>query len=68
MPGTSIPEPAGWPSIKTTYDSSITQKLMTSASSNPATDKKLKLAAINYWMARLQKDQANISAGLPPDP
>ncbi len=66
MPG-SVPVPAGWPSIKATYDNSITQKLLTSASSNAATDKQLKLAAIGYWMARLQRDQACISAGVPLD-
>ncbi len=68
MPNSAIPEPLGWPSIKTTYESSITVKLMTKASPNAATDKKLKLAAIDYWIARLQADRTRISQGMPPDP
>jgi hypothetical protein len=68
LPGTSIPEPTGWPTIKTTYDQSILAKLQSRASSNATTDRKLKLAAIDYWIARLQLDRYRISQGLAPDP
>jgi hypothetical protein len=54
----AIPEPAGWPSIKNAYNISLRQKLETAPSSVSNADK---LAAIDYWIKRLQQDKNSVS-------
>ncbi len=67
LPTYAIPQPANWPNIKTTYDNSIYQKLMTTASTNAATDRQWKIDAISYWIARLARDLTLINNGGQPD-
>jgi hypothetical protein len=54
-PKKDIPDPAGWPSVRATYDTSITAKLASAAAENASKD--AQLAAIDYWIARLRQDQ-----------
>jgi len=66
MSYSSVPVPAGWPTIRITYDA-ITTKL-----NSPGT-KEQKLAAILYWKQRLEEDYALIQqnrapAKSPPSP
>ena len=58
MARTKIPDPScPWISITSTYDA-ITTKL------NDGTGSKSdQLAAIDYWMARLQEDRASVASG-----
>jgi hypothetical protein len=57
-----IPEPAGWPSIKTAYKNSLRQTLETVPSKILKADK---LAAIDYWIARLLQDKNSVSLDQP---
>ncbi len=55
----NVPVPAGWPTIRMTYDN-ITRKL-----NEPGTVAQ-KSAAIAYWKARLDEDLALIMQNKPP--
>lgn len=60
---TNVPDPAcPWPSITGTYEA-ITTKLNKKDERGQKPQKEDRLAAIDYWMARLQEDRASIAAG-----
>ncbi len=51
-----------WPTITGTYDA-ITTKLNQTDAKGQKPKKADRLAAIDYWTARLQEDRASINAG-----
>lgn len=69
MPTSTVPVPAGWPSIKVAY-SGVTTKLSertcTVNGQSVSVTLAMRLAAINYWRLRLAEDEALARAGQPP--
>ncbi len=60
LPGSNVPVPAGWPSIKTTYDTTLGDKIQKAKKDKvPKADV---IAGIDYWIARLNEDRASVVA------
>lgn len=60
---TKVPKPrCPWPTIPGTY-TAITKKLNTKNRKGETAPKEYRLAAIDYWMERLQEDRKSIDAG-----
>lgn len=60
MPAAQIPEPSGWKSVRSTYVDVVRAKFMSKD------DIGKQLAAINYFMDRLQQDKDAILDGKKP--
>ncbi len=58
-------EPTGWPTIKTTYETSLRKKIKDDRSQVPQADL---MAGIDYWIARLNEDKTAIALGQPLPP
>lgn len=60
-----IPEPSGWKKVRSTYEDYVRTKYMSRNTGTPD-DVGKQLAAINYFMDRLQQDKDAILDGKKP--
>ncbi len=56
LPGSNIPEPSGWPSIRTTYDTTLGDKINKTKKEGKVSKADMN-AGIDYWIARLNADR-----------